>query len=119
MDYPWRPLRNHVSDSKAGTELLERQLLERNLLERHLLERVTSGIRKERCCRDLHCARIKRRRCHDDDPPERRRRHRKGTAPCGRGLASLHHRARWCPLRSLRVRQTAVTQPRTLLARVI
>ena len=59
------------------------------------------------CCRDLHRACFKRRRCHDDDSVERCRRYRQGTDSGGRGLAGLHHGPRWHSLLSLRVRQAA------------
>jgi hypothetical protein len=69
--------------------------------------------------RDLHRTRIKRRDCHDDGPVKRRRCRCQGTDPRRRGLAGRYHRPGWYPLQSLRLRRTAVAQPRTPFAPVV
>ncbi|MDB5611962.1 MAG: hypothetical protein JWP25_8862 [Bradyrhizobium sp.] len=97
-------------------------------LERNLLQRCYSvasgawhpGIGKNGFARGIHCTRFTRwGRGHDDDPVKRCRRYRQGTGACGRGLAGLHHRARWYPLLSFRVRQAALAQFRASLGIVI
>ncbi len=99
--------------------MLERNRWNGNCWNGNCSSAASENASRKRYRRDLHCKRIKRRRSHIHGPAERCRCHRQGTDSRRRRLAGFHHGPRWNPLLSSRVRQIALVEPRTSIARVI